>query len=103
PASITVVLLSAAARLAQLPLVRSACAGLSVLYTDTKRSHPGLTSVCDVLESSVTAARVTVTPVIEKLEPHISIANAVACRSLDWLEASFPVLLAPTDEVSSSF
>ncbi|CAN9510373.1 unnamed protein product [Ophioblennius macclurei] len=90
---------SAAARLAQLPLVHSACAGLTVLYTDTKRSHPGLTSM---LESSVMAACVTVSPVVEKLGPQICVANAVACKSLDWLEASFPVLLSPTDQIIAS-
>ncbi|XP_074486076.1 perilipin-2-like isoform X2 [Sebastes fasciatus] len=90
---------SAAARLAKLPLVHSACTKLSVLYIDTKCSHPNLRSVCELLESSVTAA---VSPVIVKLEPHISIANDVACRSLDWLESAFPVLHAPTEQIVAS-
>lgn len=30
----------------------------------------------------------------------VSIANDVACRSLDWLEASFPVIQSPTDQVT---
>ncbi len=33
----------------------------------------------------------------------VSIANDVACKSLDWLEATFPVLHAPTEQVSFSF
>lgn len=58
---------SAAARLAQLPVVHSACVKLSLVYTDTKGLHPKLRSVCEVLESSVTAL---LSPVIVKLEPH---------------------------------
>uniref|UniRef100_A0A3Q1ES05 Perilipin n=1 Tax=Acanthochromis polyacanthus TaxID=80966 RepID=A0A3Q1ES05_9TELE len=96
----------AATRLASLPVVRSACAKLSVLYAVTKCSHPILKSACDMLESSVTAlgaaARNRVSPVIAKLEPQISIANDVACKSLDWLETSFPILLSPTEQVISS-
>ncbi|XP_042341432.1 perilipin-2-like [Plectropomus leopardus] len=87
---------SAAARLTKLPLVHSACTKLSVLYIDTKCSHPNLRSVCEVLESSVTAA---VSPVIVKLEPQISIANDIACKSLDWLETAFPVLHTPTEQI----
>ncbi|XP_033480635.2 perilipin-2-like isoform X2 [Epinephelus lanceolatus] len=89
----------AAARLAKLPIVHSACTKLSELYSDTKCSHPHLRSVCEVLESSVTAV---VSPVIVKLEPQISIANDVACRSLDWLETSFPVIHTPTEQIVAS-
>ncbi|XP_037328971.2 perilipin-5-like isoform X2 [Pungitius pungitius] len=87
---------SAAARLAKLPVVRSACTKLSVLYIDTKRSHPSLRSVCDAVESRVTAV---VAPVMVKLEPQISIANGVACKSLDWLETAFPVINTPTEQI----
>ncbi|KAM7394303.1 hypothetical protein PAMP_021116 [Pampus punctatissimus] len=94
---------SAAARLAKLPMLRSACAKLSVLYTDTKCSHPNLRSVCEVLENSVTAlgaaASDRISPVFVKLEPQISIANDVACKSLDWLETTFPVIHAPTEQI----
>lgn len=58
---------SAAARLAKLPMVHSVCTKLSVMYTDTKSSHPKLRSVCEGLESSVTTL---LSPVIMKLEPH---------------------------------
>ncbi|XP_041839672.1 perilipin-2-like isoform X2 [Melanotaenia boesemani] len=97
---------SAASRLAQLPVVRSVCATLSVLYTDTKCYNPNLKSVCEALESRVsslsTVAYTTVSPVFIKFEPQISIANDVACKTLDWLETSFPVLLSPTDEVAAA-
>ncbi|KAK5865864.1 hypothetical protein PBY51_020101 [Eleginops maclovinus] len=88
--------LSAAARLAKLPMVHSAFTKLSVFYIDTKGKHPNLKSVCEMLESSVTAV---VSPVLVKLEPQISVANDVACRSLDWLETAFPVLHTPTEQV----
>ncbi|XP_043969871.1 perilipin-2-like [Gambusia affinis] len=94
---------NAAARLVKLPVVRSACATLSVLYRDAKSSNPSLKSLCDALESGVTAlstaACTRASPVIVKLEPQISIANNFACKGLDWLETSFPVLLSPPDEV----
>ncbi|XP_039662154.1 perilipin-2-like isoform X1 [Perca fluviatilis] len=87
---------SAVVRLSKLPVVHLACSKLSVLYIDTKCSHPNLRSVCEVLESSVTAV---VSPVLVRMEPHISVANDVACRSLDWLETAFPVLHAPTEQI----
>ncbi|XP_034746084.1 perilipin-2-like isoform X1 [Etheostoma cragini] len=89
-------MLSAAARLSKLPMVHLACSKLSVLYTDTKCSYPNLRSVCEVLESSVTAV---VSPVLIQMEPQISVANDVACRSLDWLETAFPVLHTPTEQI----
>uniref|UniRef100_A0A3B3UC56 Uncharacterized protein n=2 Tax=Poecilia TaxID=8080 RepID=A0A3B3UC56_9TELE len=98
-----VVIDPSAARLIKLPVVRSACATLSVLYSDAKSSNPGLRSLCEALESGVTAlstaACTRASPVIVKLEPQISIANNFACKGLDWLETSFPVLLSPPDEV----
>ncbi|XP_056228199.1 perilipin-2-like isoform X1 [Seriola aureovittata] len=94
---------SAAARLVKLPLVRSACRKLLVVYNDTKCSHPNLRTMCEVLENGVTAlgtaACERASPVIVKLEPQISSANDVACKSLDWLETTFPVLHTPTEQV----
>uniref|UniRef100_A0A8D3A955 Uncharacterized protein n=1 Tax=Scophthalmus maximus TaxID=52904 RepID=A0A8D3A955_SCOMX len=103
---------SAAARLARLPVVRTACGKLWLLYADAKRSHPNLRTVCEALEESVaalgTVASVGVSPVLVQLEPHsefrppVSTANDVACKSLDWLEATFPVLHTPTEQVNIS-
>ncbi|XP_028270165.1 perilipin-2-like isoform X2 [Parambassis ranga] len=94
---------SAASRLTKLPAVRSACSKLSLLYKNTKNSHPSVQFVCGVLESGVTtlgtAAFSRVSPVIDKLEPQMSIANDFACKSLDWLENSLPVLQSPTDMI----
>ncbi|XP_015250437.1 PREDICTED: perilipin-2-like isoform X1 [Cyprinodon variegatus] len=94
---------NAAARFTKLPLVRSACSTLALLYRDVKSRNQSLKSVCEALESRVTsltsAACSTASPVIVKLEPQISIANDFACKGLDWLESSFPVLLSPPDEI----
>ncbi|XP_077426830.1 perilipin-2-like isoform X2 [Vanacampus margaritifer] len=94
---------TAASRVAQLPLVRSAYGNLSVLYGETKSINASLKSVCEGLESGVTlfgsVAVQRVSPVITKLKPQVSFANDVACKSLDWLEATFPVLHTPTDQL----
>lgn len=95
----------AAVRMAKLPIVRSAWSKLSVLYTDTKRSHPNLKVFCEALENRAVILTImaasTVSPVMVKLEPQISIVNSIACKSLDWLESTFPFLQAPTEEVDS--
>lgn len=90
-------------RLTRLPIVRSAWSKLSDLYTGTKSSHPKLKVICDALEDRViilhTMTLNSLSPVIMKLKPEISIVNDIACKSLDWLETNFPLLLAPTEEV----
>ncbi|XP_072772559.1 uncharacterized protein [Nerophis lumbriciformis] len=94
---------NAAARLAQIPMVHSAWSSLSGLYGGAKSRNPGLKCVCEGLESRVTLLGLLacrkVAPVITQLQPQISFANDVACRSLDWLEVTFPVLHAPTHQV----
>lgn len=94
---------NAAARMANLPMVRSAWTTLSVLYKDTKRSHPNLKTMCEAVENRVvvlsTMATDKISPVMVKLEPQIFIANNLACKSLDWLESTFPLLQAPTEEI----
>ncbi|XP_068613025.1 perilipin-2-like [Brachionichthys hirsutus] len=84
---------SVAARLAKLPAVRSACTKLLVLYAEAKRSHPDLKAVCEGLEGNVAALAASATL---KLEPQICVANDIACKSLDWLETTFPDVKAPT-------
>nr|XP_061843861.1 perilipin-2-like isoform X2 [Nerophis lumbriciformis] len=94
---------NAAARLAQIPMVHSAWSSLSGLYGGAKSRNPGLKCVCEGLESRVTLLGLLacrkVAPVITQLQPQISFANDVACKSLDWLEVTFPVLHAPTHQV----
>uniref|UniRef100_A0A8C6KDG2 Perilipin 1 n=2 Tax=Nothobranchius furzeri TaxID=105023 RepID=A0A8C6KDG2_NOTFU len=87
---------SAIDRITKLPVVRSACSTLSDLYKGTKCNHSNLKFLCEALESRMTAlstaAYTRISPALGKLEPQISIANSVACKGLDWLETSFPVL-----------
>uniref|UniRef100_A0A674AAF6 Perilipin n=1 Tax=Salmo trutta TaxID=8032 RepID=A0A674AAF6_SALTR len=85
--------------------VCSACALVSVLYCDTKRNHPYIRSLCKVVEISVTTltsvACNSATPIIIKLEPQISIVNDLACKGLDKLESTLPVLQQPSQQIVS--
>lgn len=60
-------------RVANLPLVSSACGIVSSAYNSTKGSHPYVRSVCDAAEKGVrtlTAAAVSgAQPILTKLEP----------------------------------
>ncbi|KAK6325068.1 hypothetical protein J4Q44_G00044100 [Coregonus suidteri] len=92
-------------RLANLPMVSSACALVSVLYCDTKSNHPYIRSLCKVVEISVmtltSVACNSATPIIIKLEPQISIVNDLACKGLDKLESTLPVLQQPSQQIVS--
>ncbi|KAL1023446.1 hypothetical protein UPYG_G00040940 [Umbra pygmaea] len=92
-------------RLANLPVVSSTCALLSVLYCDTKSSHPYIQSVCELVETSVKTltfvASNHTTPIIIKLGPQISIVNDLACKSLDKLESNLPLLQQPPQQIVS--
>ncbi|XP_040204163.1 perilipin-3-like isoform X2 [Rana temporaria] len=92
-------------RVANIPLVSSACSMVSGVYTSTKDSHPYIRSVCDVAEmgaKTLTGAAVTGSkPIISRLEPQIATANELACKGLDRLESSLPILQQPADKVAS--
>lgn len=92
-------------RVANIPLVSSACSMVSGVYTSTKDSHPYIRSVCDVAEmgaKTLTGAAVTGSkPIISRLEPQIATANELACKGLDKLESSLPILQQPADKVAS--
>nr|XP_046191273.1 perilipin-2-like [Oncorhynchus gorbuscha] len=92
-------------RLANLPMVSSACALVSVLYCDTKHNHPYIRLLCEVVEISVTTlssvACNSATPIIIKLEPQISVVNDLACKGLDKLESTLPVLQQPSQQIVS--
>ncbi|XP_054635781.1 uncharacterized protein LOC129183027 isoform X2 [Dunckerocampus dactyliophorus] len=64
---------TASDRLAQIPMVRSACSWISVFYGETKSNNPSLKSLCEGLENSVTLLRLVacqkVAPVMTKLKP----------------------------------
>ncbi|KAM4052154.1 perilipin-3-like isoform 1-T2 [Anomaloglossus baeobatrachus] len=92
-------------RVTQLPLVSSACSVVSSVYNTTKDSHPYISKVCDVAEKGAkTLTDVAVTgskPLISRLEPQIATANELACKGLDKLESTLPILQQPTEKVVS--
>ncbi|NXM68618.1 PLIN3 protein, partial [Serilophus lunatus] len=92
-------------RVANLPLVSSACDMVSSAYSCTKESHPYVRSVCDAAEKGVktlTAAAVSgAQPLLSRLEPQISTANEFACKGLDKLEEKLPILQKPPEKLIS--
>ncbi|XP_025052115.1 perilipin-3-like isoform X2 [Alligator sinensis] len=94
-----------ASRVASLPLVSSAYDMVSAAYASTKDSHPYMRSVCDVAEKGVktlgAVAASGAQPLLAKLEPQISTANDYACKGLDKLEETLPILQQPTDKILS--
>ncbi|XP_035253243.1 perilipin-2-like isoform X1 [Anguilla anguilla] len=94
------------ARLANLPLVSSTCNLLSFAYCNTKDNHPYLRSVCEVAEAGVkTLTWVALTqagPIIDKLGPQIAAANDLACKGLDKIEQTWPIVHQPPEQVATS-
>ncbi|XP_040273801.1 perilipin-3-like isoform X2 [Bufo bufo] len=92
-------------RVTHLPLVSSACSMVSAVYNSTKDSHPYIRNVCDVAEKGAkTLTDVAVTgskPILSRLEPQIATANDLACKGLDKLESTLPILQKPTEKVVS--
>ncbi|KAL0970355.1 hypothetical protein UPYG_G00240880 [Umbra pygmaea] len=90
-------------RLASLPLVSSTYDMVSSAYCTTKDNHPYLKSVCEVAEQGVrTITTVTLNgaaPIIGKLEPQIAMANDLACKGLDKIEKTLPILHKPSEQI----
>uniref|UniRef100_A0A672KP80 Perilipin 1 n=1 Tax=Sinocyclocheilus grahami TaxID=75366 RepID=A0A672KP80_SINGR len=90
-------------RIVHLPLVISTYDLVSNVYCNTKNNHPYLKSVCEVAENGVksitSAAFHSALPIIGKLEPQISMANDLACKGLDKIERTLPILHKPSDQV----
>ncbi|TSK82193.1 La-related protein 7 [Bagarius yarrelli] len=93
-------------RVAKLPLVSSTYGMVSDLYSNTKDNHPAIKSMCEVAEIGVktitSAALTSALPIIGKLEPQISRANDLACKSLDKIEKTLPILHQPSGQLVSS-
>ncbi|XP_008324424.1 perilipin-2 isoform X2 [Cynoglossus semilaevis] len=93
-------------RVTNLPLVSSTYDLVSSMYCNTKENHPYIRSVCEAAEQSVrtitSVALTTATPIIDKLEPQIAIANNLACKGLDTIEKTLPILQQPSDQIVSS-
>ncbi|XP_051570559.1 perilipin-2-like [Myxocyprinus asiaticus] len=91
------------ARVAHLPLVISTYDMVSNVYCNTKDNHPYLKFFCEVAENGVktitSAALNSALPFIGKLEPQISLANTLACKGLDKIERTLPILHKPSDQI----
>ncbi|XP_066576522.1 perilipin-2 isoform X2 [Amia ocellicauda] len=91
------------ARVANLPLVSSTYDMVSNVYCNTKENHPYIKSMCEVAEMSVktitSVALTSAMPIINKLEPQIAVANDLACKGLDKIEKTLPILHQPSDQV----
>ncbi|KAJ8384739.1 hypothetical protein AAFF_G00199450 [Aldrovandia affinis] len=94
---------SVVCRLANLPLVSSTCHLLSLVYCNTKDNHPYLKTVCEVAESGVktliTVALTRTSPVLDMLKPQIGAANVLACKGLDKIEQTWPILHQPPEQI----
>ncbi|KAG9468126.1 hypothetical protein GDO78_013717 [Eleutherodactylus coqui] len=90
-------------RLVNLPLVSSTYDLVSSAYVTTKDNHPYLRSVCDVAETSVrsitSVAVSSAEPLLQCLEPQITLANNMACAGLDKMEEKLPILHQPSGKV----
>ncbi|XP_067307213.1 perilipin-2 isoform X2 [Pseudorasbora parva] len=90
-------------RIVHLPLVISTYGMVSNVYCSTKNNYPYLKSVCEVAENGVksitSAAMYGALPIIGKLEPQTSKANDLACKGLDKIEKTLPILRKPSDQI----
>uniref|UniRef100_A0A8C2KRX9 Perilipin n=1 Tax=Cyprinus carpio TaxID=7962 RepID=A0A8C2KRX9_CYPCA len=93
-------------RIVHLPLFISTYDLMSNVYCNTKSTHPCLKSVCEVAENGVksitSAAFHSAFQIIGKLEPQISMANDLACKGLDKIEKTLPILHKPSDQIVAS-
>ncbi|XP_026081901.1 perilipin-2-like isoform X1 [Carassius auratus] len=93
-------------RIVHLPLFISSYDLVSNVYCNTKNTHPYLKSVCEVAESGVksitSAAFHGAFQIIGQLEPQISMANDMACKGLDKIEKTLPILHKPSDQILAS-
>ncbi|XP_037333928.2 perilipin-2 [Pungitius pungitius] len=93
-------------RVTSLPLVSSTYGLVSSAYSSTKGTHPYIRTVCEAAEQGVrtitSVALVTASPIIGKLELQIAIANNLACKGLDRIEKTLPILNQPSEQIVSS-
>ncbi|KAM6909335.1 perilipin-2 [Xenentodon cancila] len=93
-------------RVSSLPLVSSTCSLVFTVYSNTKHNHPYIRTVCEAAEQGVrtitSVAVTTASPILGKLEPQIAIANDLACKGLDRIEKTLPILHQPSEKIVSS-
>ncbi|KAJ8262089.1 hypothetical protein GJAV_G00162050 [Gymnothorax javanicus] len=97
---------SVVTRVANLPLFISTYDLVCNVYTNAKDNHPYIKSVCEAAEMGVkTISSVALTsamPIIDKLEPQIAMANGLACKGLDKIEKTLPILHQPSEQIVAS-
>ncbi|XP_029607089.1 perilipin-3 [Salmo trutta] len=95
---------SVVSRVGSIPLVSSACGVVSNAYSSTKDSVPLLKGVMDAAESGVrtlgAAATTSSKPLLDRLEPQISVVNQYAMMGLDKVE-KLQILQQPADKLVS--
>ncbi|KAM6960251.1 perilipin-2 [Tautogolabrus adspersus] len=93
-------------RVSSLPLVSSTYGLVSSVYCNTKDTHPYFKTVCEAAEQGVrnitSVVVTTASPIIFKLEPQIAIANDLACKGLDKIEKTLPILQQPSEQIVSN-
>ncbi|XP_056224319.1 perilipin-2 [Seriola aureovittata] len=93
-------------RVTSLPLVSSTYGLVSNVYSNTKGTHPYIRTVCEAAEQGVrtitSVALTTASPIMGKLEPQIAIANDLACKGLDKIEKTLPILHQPSEQIVSN-
>ncbi|XP_024277227.1 perilipin-3 isoform X4 [Oncorhynchus tshawytscha] len=95
---------SVVSRVGSIPLVSSACGVVSNAYSSTKDSMPLLKGVMEAAESGVrtlgAAATTGSKPLLDRLEPQISVVNHYAMMGLDKVE-KLQILQQPADKLVS--
>ncbi|KAK6314170.1 hypothetical protein J4Q44_G00156290 [Coregonus suidteri] len=95
---------SVVSRVGSIPLVSSACGVVSNAYSSTKDSVPLLKGVMEAAESGVRTLGVAATtgskPLLDRLEPQISVVNHYAMMGLDKVE-KLQFLQQPADKLVS--
>ncbi|XP_045063699.1 perilipin-3 isoform X1 [Coregonus clupeaformis] len=93
---------SVVSRVGSIPLVSSACGVVSNAYSSTKDSVPLLKGVMNAAESGVrtlgAAATTGSKPLLDRLEPQISVVNQYAMMGLDKVE-KLKILQQPADKL----
>ncbi|XP_017269824.1 perilipin-2 [Kryptolebias marmoratus] len=93
-------------RVTSLPLVSSTYSMVFGVYSNTKDNHPYIKSVFEAAEQGVrtitSVALTTASPIIGKLEPQLAVANDLACKGLDKIEKTLPILHQPSEQIVSS-
>lgn len=88
-------------RVCRIPLVSSAIGQIGSWYTHGKAHHTVFRLACETAEIGLRVAVVTTKPLLSSLEQPIDRLNQIACSQLNQLEATYPIINTPTEQVVS--